>query len=71
MSAQTIRSNPEAVPTANWSLGLAWRPPSCQSLRFFLGYQGEGWWSVGHFPSVGSDAQIYTEGVLLRADFNY
>jgi hypothetical protein len=70
-SAQTIRSNPDAVPTANWSLGLAWRPPSCQALRFFLGYQGEGWWSAGHFPSVGSDAQIYTEGVLLRADFNY
>lgn len=71
VSAQTIRSNPDAVPTLNWSLGLAWRPPSCQALRVFVGYQGEGWWSVGHFAGSGSDASLSTEGVLLRADFNY
>jgi len=72
-SAQTIRSNPAAVPTANWSLGLAWRPPSCQALRCFIGYQGEGLWDVGAFQGVspGSNAAIYTQGVLLRADFNY
>ena len=72
-SAQTIRSNPAAVPTANWSLGLAWRPPSCQALRCFIGYQGEGLWDVGAFEgtSPGSNATLYTQGVLLRADFNY
>lgn len=71
VSAQTIQSNPDAVPMLDWSLGVAWRPPSCQALRFFLGYQGEGWWDVGHFAGEGTDAQIQSEGVLLRADFNY
>jgi hypothetical protein len=71
LSAQTIRSNPQAVPTANVSLGLAWRPPSCQALRLFVGYQGEGWWSAGKFADSGSDAQIFDQGVLLRVDFNY
>jgi hypothetical protein len=71
VSAQTIQSNPDAVPMLDWSLGLAWRPASCQSLRVFLGYQGEGWFDVGHFAGAGTDAQIYSEGVLLRADFNY
>ena len=72
-SAEIQRSNPGAVPTLNWSLGLAWRPPSCQALRCFIGYQGEGWWDVGSFEGAGSGsgAQIYTQGVLLRADFNY
>jgi hypothetical protein len=72
-SAQSIRSNPAAVPTANWSLGLAWRPPSCQALRCFIGYQGEGWWDLGAFQgaSFGNNAQLYTEGVLFRVDYNY
>jgi Legionella pneumophila major outer membrane protein precursor len=72
-SAQTIRSNPEPVPTVDWSIGIAWRPPSCQALRCFIGYQGEGWWDVGSFEGAGSGsgAQIYTEGVLFRVDYNY
>jgi len=71
--AQTLRSNPAAVPTANWSIGLAWRPSSCQALRCFIGYQGEGWWGVGNFEGSGpgSGAQLYTEGVLFRVDYNY
>jgi hypothetical protein len=72
-TAQTIRSNPQPAPTANWSLGVAWRPPSCQALRCFIGYQGEGWWQFGEIfgASSGSNAQIYTEGVLFRIDYNY
>jgi hypothetical protein len=72
-SAEIQRSNPGAVPTLNWSLGLAWRPPSCQALRCFIGYQGEGLWDVGAFEgtSPGSNATIYTEGVLFRVDYNY
>jgi len=72
-TAQTIRSNPQPAPTANWSLGVAWRPPSCQALRCFIGYQGEGWWQFAEFlgAASGSNAQIYTEGVLFRVDYNY
>ncbi len=72
-TAQAIRSNPQPAPTANWSLGVAWRPPSCQALRCFIGYQGEGWWQFAELGggSNGSDAQIYTEGVLFRVDYNY
>jgi hypothetical protein len=72
-TAQTIRSNPQPAPTANWTLGVAWRPPSCQALRCFIGYEGEGWWQFAEFggASSGSGAQIYTEGVLFRIDYNY
>jgi hypothetical protein len=72
-SAEIQRSNPAAVPAANWSIGLAWRPGSCQALRCFVGYQGEGFWDVGAFEgtSTGSNAQIATEGVLFRVDYNY
>jgi hypothetical protein len=72
-SAEVQRSNPAAVPELNWSIGLAWRPASYQALRCFVGYQGEGWWDVGSFEGAtsGSGAQIYSEGILFRVDYNY
>jgi hypothetical protein len=71
VSAQNIRSNPQAVPMFDTSIGLAWRPSNCQALRLFVGYQGEWWWNVGKFDSSGSDAQVNDQGVLLRVDYNY
>ncbi len=64
------RSNAAEVPVINASFGAGWRPPRNQCLRLFLGYQFEYWWNVAR---VEEDAgtQIYDQGVLLRADYNY
>ena len=60
-----------AVPELEGSLGLAWRPASCPALRLFAGYEYEHWWDVGRMPDTGSIGEVYDQGVLLRADFNY
>ena len=67
-TAQTIRSNPQPAPTANWSLGVAWRPPSCQALRCFIGYQGEGWWQFAEFlgASSGSAPNLHRRRAVPR-----
>jgi hypothetical protein len=71
LSGQTLRSNGGAVPQINASLGLAWRPQHCQALRLFAGYEYEYWWNVGRFADQGPEGEVYDQGVLLRADFNY
>jgi len=71
VSGQTLRSNAGAVPQINASLGVAWRPPHCQALRLFAGYSYEYWWNVGRFADQGPQGEVYDQGVLLRADFNY
>jgi Legionella pneumophila major outer membrane protein precursor len=60
-----------AVPTLEGNIGLGWRPPSCPNLRVFAGYENEHWWDVGHVVQSGSVAEVYTNGILLRLDFNY
>jgi hypothetical protein len=71
LTGQTLESNAMAVPELEGNIGLGWRPPSCPAFRLFAGYEYEHWWDVAHMPDTGSVGEIYTQGVLLRADFNY
>ena len=71
LSGQTLESNAMAVPEIEGSLGLAWRPAFCPALRLFGGYEYEHWWDVARLPDTGSQGEIYDQGILLRADFNY
>jgi hypothetical protein len=71
LTGQTLESDAMAVPQIDGSLGLAWRPQSCSALRLFVGYEYEHWWDVAHMPNTGSVGEVYNQGVLLRADFNY
>jgi hypothetical protein len=69
VSGQTLRSNGGDVPQINASLGVAWRPQRLQALRLFAGYEYEYWWNVGRFSDP--QGEVFDQGVLLRADFNY
>lgn len=71
LTGQTLETEAMAVPQLEGNIGLGWRPPSCPALRVFAGYENEHWWDVGKIYASGSNAQIYTNGVLLRVDFNY
>jgi len=71
LTGQTLESNAGAVPEIEGSLGLGWRPRRCPALRLFAGYEYEHWWDVAHMPDTGSVGEVYNQGVLLRADFNY
>ena len=71
LTGQTLESNAMAVPELEGNIGLGWRPPSCPALRVFAGYEYEHWWDVAHMPNTGSVGEVYNQGVLLRADFNY
>ncbi len=71
LTGQTLEQNAGAVPQVEGNLGLGWRPQSCPALRVFAGYEYEHWWDIAKMPSTGGVADIYTQGVLLRVDFNY
>jgi hypothetical protein len=71
LTGQTLESNAMAVPELEGNIGLGWRPPSCPAVRVFAGYEYEHWWDVAHMPNTGSVGEVYNQGVLLRADFNY
>ncbi|HEX4072264.1 MAG TPA: Lpg1974 family pore-forming outer membrane protein [Planctomycetaceae bacterium] len=71
LTGQSLESNAGAVPEIEGNLGLGWRPQSCPALRVFAGYEYEHWWDIAHMPETGSVGEVYTQGVLLRADFNY
>jgi hypothetical protein len=71
LTGQTLETQAQAVPQLEANIGLGWRPPSCPALRVFAGYENEHWWDVGHVATTGSVAEVYTQGVLLRLDFNY
>lgn len=71
LTGQTLVSEASGVPILEGNLGLGWRPPSCPALRVFAGYEGEHWWDIGKFFASGSNAQVYSNGLLLRVDFNY
>ena len=71
LTGQTLESNAIPVPQFEGLIGLVWRTPRCPAFRLFAGYDYEHWWNVGRIPNTGSQAQVYDQGVLLRADFNY
>jgi hypothetical protein len=72
LTGETRVSSSQAVPSLNGQAGLKWQPPNYQNARFFLGYQYEYWWDVGRFSSTpNSRGELWDQGVLLRAEFNY
>jgi len=65
-------SSSQAVPALNLQVGLAYQPPACQNLEFFIGYQYEYWWNVGRLSiTTDSRGELSDQGVTLRVGFNY
>jgi hypothetical protein len=64
--ATNARSTP-FVPTANVQIGLTYTRSAWS--RFSLGYEFEQWWNIGN--AKGSHADLTTNGVFLRGEFNF
>jgi hypothetical protein len=72
VAGQSHLSSSQAVPMLNVELGIGWRPPDYQNLRFFAGYQYSYWWNVGRLSiTPTSRGELSDQGVLLRAEFNF
>jgi hypothetical protein len=52
-------------------VGLSYTVPGWNHSRFLVGYHYETWWQAGRFNFTQSRGQIDTQGVFLRAEFNY
>ena len=68
--------NWQQVPMISGFLGIDWRPQFRPNLDLLLGYTGEYWWNVGRLsdPDIynsQSTAEVGTQGVVLRLEYNY
>jgi hypothetical protein len=59
----------QTIPVFRVEGGIRYQPPAFQQLRFMVGYQFERWWNLGHIG--GSDLDLTTQGVFLRAELRY
>jgi hypothetical protein len=68
-------SSSQGVPVLQVQAGLSWQPPSFPCANFFIGYRYEYWWEVGMLDTLnnntGTFGEIYDQGVVLRAEFNF
>jgi Legionella pneumophila major outer membrane protein precursor len=63
-------SSTQVVPVLAFQVGLSYSPPwACPDSRFSLGYDFQQWWSIGN--AGGSKADLTTNGVFFRAEFNF
>ena len=63
-------SSTQVVPVLAFQLGLSYSPPWAGPYsRFALGYEFQQWWSIGNAGS--SKADLTTNGVFFRAEFNF
>jgi hypothetical protein len=55
----------------NIQAGLNWQPSPTSNTRFFLGYQFERWFALEQVVNSGSHGQLWDQGVVLQATFNF
>jgi hypothetical protein len=64
-------SQTQAVPVVHFQAGLTWSPPGTYHwLRFSGGYELENWWYLGQLGSM-SRAELTTQGIFLRAQWDF
>jgi hypothetical protein len=61
----------QTVPVLELQAGLRYTPPSWQRFHLAAGYQFEEWYQVGRVSGTSSRGDFYTNGVFLRAGFDY
>jgi Legionella pneumophila major outer membrane protein precursor len=70
VGAATEIRHTQTVPVLELQAGLSWSPDWFSHWgRFACGYQYEHWWSIGN--AAGSRAELWTNGVFLRAEFSF
>jgi hypothetical protein len=70
LQATSISSSQDA-PSAIGRAGLAWRPPELPELRIFAGYQYEYWWNVGRISLITARGELWDQGVVLQAQYDF
>lgn len=69
---ETRGSGSQSVPVLNVQAGARWQPAGLRNAEFFLGYEYEYWWNVGRFSlTPDSRGELFDQGVMLRATFNF
>jgi hypothetical protein len=68
-TGETRDSSGENVPLINGQVGLTWQP--YQDTFLFVGYQYEQWWNVGRAANLDSRAELFDQGLVLRAELNF
>jgi hypothetical protein len=60
-------------PMASVIVGVSYAFPQWNHSRILLGYSYETWWEIGRNARVGTSvgAQLDTQGVFLRGEFNF
>jgi hypothetical protein len=71
LAGETRRSNPQDVPMLDVFLGVTWQPPRYPNLHLCGGYEYEYWWNVGRLSTAASRGEWNSQGILLRAAFNF
>ncbi|SIO59875.1 hypothetical protein SAMN05444166_6194 [Singulisphaera sp. GP187] len=75
LSGETRRFGTQDTPILNIRAGATWQPSRNSSTRFFLGYQYERFWALDSLPSTAttppSVGQLWQQGIVLQATFNY
>jgi hypothetical protein len=64
-------SSSQDVPSINGRLGLAWKPPELTGLRLFVGYEYEYWWNVGRLSLITARGELWDQGVVLQAQYDF
>jgi hypothetical protein len=70
-SATTYLHGTQTVPIFSFQAGLSYSPPSWQHFQLSVGFQAEEWYHLGRFSGTDSRGDFYSNGVFLRAGFDY
>jgi hypothetical protein len=75
---QTYQFGHQAAPIVTGRAGLSWKPSPTSGTRLFVGYQYMSIWNLNILPqsngtgfSPPSTGQMWSQGVVLQATFNY
>jgi hypothetical protein len=62
---------PQGVPEFGVQAGVKYEPPGANHWNFFGGYEWEGWWSVGRVDLTNSRADLFQNGIFVRAEYTF
>src|SRR5262249_16374364 len=60
-----------SLPTLSPQVGLSYTLPEWNHSRVLLGWEYEVFWDVGRIADTLGRAQLETQGVFIRAEFNF
>jgi hypothetical protein len=66
-----LQRKTQTAPIFTIRAGLSYVPPNLDRWKFMAGYEFEEWWFVGQVDGLNSRGQFNTNGVFLRAIFNF